>query len=75
MVTADGGCGPFETGSNITFNLHFFFGSSCVGQFVAPAGNPNISGLVIGTVNVGITKVIGGPFLAELPSVKVKVFV
>jgi hypothetical protein len=70
MVTADGGCGPFETGSNITFNLHFFFGSSCVGQFVAPV---KICGLVVGSVK--LAKVIGGPFLAELPSVNVKVFV
>ena len=40
---------------------------------MAPAGNPNIIGLVIGIVNVFELKVIGGPLLAELLSLNVMI--
>jgi hypothetical protein len=38
---------------------------------VEPGGNPNIWGLVTGTVASGFPKVIGGPLLAELVRVNV----
>lgn len=63
---------PADAGVNITLILHFFFGSSCIGQFEASDGKLNTCGLVPGSVNAtGLAKVIGGPLLAGLLSVNV----
>jgi hypothetical protein len=70
MVTAED-VAPCDAGANCTLSLHFSFGSSCAGQFVTLAGNPNTCGLVAGTVIIGFPKTIGDPFLAGLLSVSV----
>ena len=66
---------PGVCGANSTLSLHFFLGGRFCGQVVAPAGKPNSCGLVGVTVNeIGLAKVIGAPFFAELLSVNVKIF-
>src|SRR5208282_3079578 len=66
MVTVEE-VGPGDVGANSTTSLHFLLGPSCAGQVDAPwpRGNPNICGLVSGTVASGLPKVIGGPCPSE----------
>lgn len=69
-VTAEDGRGPVMAGTNTTVSLQVFFGNSCVGQLLDFEGNPNSCGWVTGTENeIGLAKVIGGPFLAGLLSI------
>src|SRR5208283_5652882 len=59
---------------NCTVSVHFFWGSSCGGQFVAfVLGNPNTCGLATGTDASGFANVIGDPVLAEDELVSVNV--
>ena len=62
---------PGEVGLNCNVSLHFLRGISCVVQVVDIDEN---SRLFAGTFAIGFAKVIGGPFLAGLISVRVARF-
>ena len=64
--------GPFEVGANCSVSLHFLFGCSCEGQVVPT--DLNSCGFAGGKTAIGFAKVMGGPFLAGLISVRVARF-